>query len=124
MADIIITNDGTLEQYDAQVEAVLSGGEPRVPGIVHKKSVPEIQASELYRCLTALAEANRPLDSGEISVLASIRPNNANKALKVVPELARRLERGRRIRYAITDAGRTYIRLLAARAAAASLSSG
>lgn len=114
--DVVVVNDGSLEEYYEQVEAVLSGREDRVAGVL-RTPPPDLQRHELYRCLSSLAEADRSMNPGEIAKATTdsgygIRANNANKALKAIPELARRLERGPRVRYAITDAGRTYLRLL------------
>ena len=45
-----------------------------------------------------------------------VRHNNANKVLKRVPELARRLElEGTRVRYETTNAGRAYVRYMRSR---------
>jgi len=123
IADITVMNEGTLEQYHDQIEAIIAGDDERIQGVIHRRKIPDPQRSELFRCLQALAEVNRPLNCREVASAImpadhGIRPNNVNKALKAVPELARRLERGRRIRYVITDAGKTYIRLLAAKSQA------
>ena len=58
------------------------------------------------------------MDCGEIQRAtgqtgAAIRFNNVNKILKRYPALATRLEaRGERVRYRISDAGRTYLRMV------------
>lgn len=116
VADTIVTNEGTLAQYANQVEAILSARDADMEGVLHQQPTEDLRTNEIFRCLAILAEADRPLNCGEISAAATasgygIRANNANKALKAIPELATRLERGPRVRYMITDHGRTYLRL-------------
>ena len=72
------------------------------------------EKTQLFRCLRVLDEAGRPLSCDEIEEItartgARIRHNNANKVLKRVPELARRIETERmRVRYEVqTQVGRT-----------------
>ena len=124
-ADVRLENEGTMQDYYRQIDAVITGtGIRNVPGIatdVHPRH--ESERNQLYRCLLALSEASRPLTCGEIEEVTrrtgrSIRHNNVNKVLKRVPELARRLELGgSRVRYEILSAGRAYVRLMLARAA-------
>lgn len=120
-ADVRIVNEGTLEDYYAQVKATITGvGLEELTGIstnVHPRH--DAERSQLYRCLVVLSEGGRPMTCDEIEDVTAqsgkqIRHNNANKVLKRVPELARRLELERtRVRYEILNAGRAYIRLMA-----------
>lgn len=119
-SDIRVTNEGAIEEYRKQVDAVIAGyGAGKVSGVSDQiHSTRRSEQSQLYRCLLALEKEGRALDCGEIEVQTRetgtpIRFNNANKMLKRYPELARRLElRGERVRYQITESGRTYLRLL------------
>jgi inosine/xanthosine triphosphate pyrophosphatase family protein/dephospho-CoA kinase len=119
-ADVRISNEGTKGEYHRQIDAVLSGaGVDSVPGIsINVQPRHKISENQLYRTLQALTAAGRPLSCDEIQELTSksgnpVRHNNANKVLKRVPELARRLElQGTRVRYAVTSAGRAYVRYM------------
>ena len=118
-ADRQIENEGTLEEYSRQVEALLDDDTRRARGVFdHGKLRHGPTENQLYRCLVALSGASRPLSCDEIEELTSqtgnaIRHNNANKVLKAVPELARRIDPDDdRVRYEILNAGRAYIRLM------------
>ncbi len=113
-------NEESLEEYYARIKAIITGTvEPAAHGVstrVHPRH--DADENQLYRCLVALDSAGRPLiwDGIEAPTRRSgktIRHNNANKVLKRVPELARRLEReGTRVRYEILNPGRAYVRLM------------
>jgi len=119
-ADIRIVNEGTKEEYCARVDAVIRGKDLERVGGVSTKIQPRHAADEnqLFRCLVALDDAGRPLSCDEIQEITvasgnPVRHNNANKVLKRVPELARRLElEGTRVRYEISNAGRAYLRYM------------
>jgi len=121
-ADIKIVNEGTKAEYCSRVEAVIREQDLDSIGGISKSIKPRHLADEnqLFRCLVALNDAGRPLTCDEIQDITrtsgnAIRHNNANKVLKRVPELARRLEfEGTRIRYEITNAGRAYLRYMRA----------
>lgn len=118
-ADVRILNEGGLEEYWAQVDAVVSRHRDQLPPGVSLSVRPRhaLEQNQLYRTLAVLAHANRPLTTEEIAIETRaggqpIRHNNVNKVLRRVPELARRLELPHnRLRYEITNAGRAYIRL-------------
>ncbi len=127
-ADVRITNEGLKEEYYRQIDAVLSAAGVESALGISTKIHPRHKTTEnqLYRSLRALSNAARPLSCDEIQLLTSasgnaVRHNNANKVLKRVPELARRLELpGTRVRYEITSAGRAYIRYMDQRVSLAS----
>lgn len=120
VADLVIRNEGTYDEYIQQIDAVVQGVPvDRIPGVVSSRRMREAaEASQLLRCLLTLDRAGHPLSTDEIEAAtraegAPIRHNNANKVLKKVPGLARRLDSGGpRVRYEIENAGRAYIRLL------------
>ena len=122
-ADIRIANEGTKDEYYARIDALISGRELEgLPGISTKVQPRHTtDENQLFRCLIALNDAGRPLSCDEIQEITGasgnpVRHNNANKVLKRVPELGRRLELGgTRVRYEITNAGRAYLRFLRAR---------
>jgi inosine/xanthosine triphosphate pyrophosphatase family protein/dephospho-CoA kinase len=121
-ADAKIVNEGSLDDYYRKIDAIVSGIEdPSAHGVstnVHPKHT--VDENQLYRCLVALESSGRPLTCDEIEDRTreagnTVRHNNANKVLKRVPELARRLElEGTRVRYEILNPGRAYVRLMKA----------
>jgi inosine/xanthosine triphosphate pyrophosphatase family protein/dephospho-CoA kinase len=121
-ADIKITNEGSLEEYHRSIEAIVSpAAESPSHGVstdIHPRH--NVDENQLYRCLAALENSGRPLTCDEIEERTreagnAVRHNNANKVLKRVPELARRLElEGTRVRYEILNPGRAYVRLMKA----------
>ena len=119
-ADMRVVNEASLEEYHQRIDTILSGRSGESAQGVSTKIHPRHPAMEnqLYRCLDVLENAGRPLTCDEIEALTrksgkAIRHNNANKVLKRVPELARRLElEGTRVRYEILNPGRAYIRLV------------
>ena len=119
-ANVRVTNEWTLDDYKKQIDAVIAGQwAGKISGVSDQiHSARKSERSQLYRCLLALDMEGRALDCSEIEKVTGrsgteIRFNNANKMLKRYPELARRLElKGERVRYQITDSGRTYLRLL------------
>ena len=129
LAHVRIVNEGRLEDYHRQIDAVIVGrqDEPGVDLAARPRHGPEHH--QLYRCLKVLQEAGSALQCDEIEARSTrfgattIRHNNANKVLKAVPALAQRLdppdepgvENSARVRYAITQAGCTYIELLEGR---------
>ena len=117
-ADLRLVNEGTIEQFHTQINAILSGT-PNVAGVtISGPQGKTLEANQLLRCLRALDSAGRPMSTDEIereteTTGSRIRHNNANKVLKKVPELARRLVlEGTRVRYEIMNAGRAYLRYM------------
>lgn len=119
-ADIKLTNEGTLEDYCQRVDALLGDMGPRsIPGISTQVNPRHgLHENQLYRCLSALDQAGRPLSCDEIQGLtgqagSAVLHNNANKVLKKVPELAKRISlMNERVHYEITNAGRAYLRFM------------
>ncbi|MFZ0638206.1 MAG: non-canonical purine NTP pyrophosphatase [Candidatus Acidiferrales bacterium] len=119
-ADIRVMNEESLEEYYGRIKAIITGTVEHAVHGVSTRVRPRHDAEEnqLFRCLVALESAGRPLTCDEIEAQTrksgkAIRHNNANKVLKRVPELARRLElEGTRVRYEILNPGRAYVRLM------------
>jgi inosine/xanthosine triphosphate pyrophosphatase family protein/dephospho-CoA kinase len=119
-ADVKVVNEDNLDDYRWKIDTIVSGGEqPSTHGIsTNVRPKHSADDNQLYRCLVALESAGRPLTCDEIEARTQetgrpIRHNNANKVLKRVPELARRLElEGTRVRYEILNPGRAYIKLM------------
>jgi inosine/xanthosine triphosphate pyrophosphatase family protein/dephospho-CoA kinase len=117
-ADLKIANEGSLQEYWSQVDAVISR-DTKVPGVSWDIQ-PRLgrERSQSYHTLRALDAAGRPLDCNEIEAATTaaghpIRYNNANKVLKRIPGLVTRLETsGMRVRYEILSAGRAYLRYM------------
>jgi dephospho-CoA kinase/inosine/xanthosine triphosphate pyrophosphatase family protein len=117
-SDVVIDNEGPMEEYRAQIESVLSK-EYELSGIqLNPHSARRAANSQLIRCLRVLEKSGRALDCNEISdgtaeMGARIRFNNVNKAVKRYPTLARRLDgEDEKVRYQITESGRTYLRMM------------
>lgn len=119
-ADVRIVNEGSLEDFFAAIDALIVKPDLKNTAGVSDNVQPRVSSedNQLFRCLVALSAAARPLSCDEIQNRTEleghgVRHNNANKVLKRVPELARRLEiEGTRVRYDITNAGRAYLRYL------------
>lgn len=122
-ADLKITNVDTLADYQNVIDQVISGERTKSRRGLSVDVRPKhgLEENQLYRCLAVLADELVPLDCGQIQQITAsqgseILHNNANKVLKKVPELARRLEiKGEKLRYQITTAGQAYIRYMRAR---------
>jgi inosine/xanthosine triphosphate pyrophosphatase family protein/dephospho-CoA kinase len=119
-ADIKVDNEGSLEQYWSQVDAVITGQTQAEAAGITWNVQPRLtrEKSQTYHTLHALDAAGRPLDCTEIEAATTaaghpIRYNNANKVLKRIPGLARRMESpGMNVRYEILSAGRAYLRYM------------
>jgi inosine/xanthosine triphosphate pyrophosphatase family protein/dephospho-CoA kinase len=119
-ADVRVINEGSLSDYYAAIDAVVTKPDLRYTSRVSENVQPRIPSedNQLFRCLSVLDAAARPLSCDEIQARTTrdghvVRHNNANKVLKRAPALARRLEvEGTRVRYEITNAGRAYLRYL------------
>jgi len=119
-ADIKVENEGSLEEYFRQVDAILGRQvNAQISGVswdVQPRLVKE--RSQTYQCLRVLDASGRPLTCQEIEASTTaaghpIRYNNANKVLKRIPGLARRIESpGMVVRYEILNAGRAYLRYM------------
>jgi len=117
-ADLRVVNEGGMKQFQMQIDAVLSGTYGvtgiTIPGSPDKR----LEVNQLLRCLRTLDGAGRPMSTDEIdhettATGSRIRHNNANKVLKRVPELARRLMLdGSRVRYEVLNSGRAYLRYM------------
>ncbi len=119
-SDIKVVNEGTIQDYYEKIDVILTGGRiDTLPGISTRiRPKHGTDENQLFRCLLILEEAGRPLTCEEIEEGTrqsgrAIRHNNANKVLKRVPELARRLDADQlRVRYELLNPGRAYIRLM------------
>lgn len=115
-----ITNEGSMTDFNTQIDALMTGAPIDSVGGITQPDAPgeAAERTQLFRCLRVLDRAGRPLACDEIEEITArtqnrIRHNNANKVLKRVPELARRLEtEGMRVRYEILNPGRAYLRYM------------
>jgi inosine/xanthosine triphosphate pyrophosphatase family protein/dephospho-CoA kinase len=116
VADLVIRNDGSLQQFHARIDAVMTSTLRRE---MINYGTP-LGTSELFRCLRALDEIGRPATCDEISARTGSFGNpvlryNTNRALKAAPEFAKRITRPRELlQYSITEHGRALIALAAA----------
>jgi inosine/xanthosine triphosphate pyrophosphatase family protein/dephospho-CoA kinase len=117
VADFQIVNEGSLQDFHNQVDALMG----RVPlSEVHGVNpVPEERriapSGQLVRCLDALNQAGRPLTLREIESFTgllsrTVKTRDANKVLKGFKALAAR-DDARPLRYQITDHGRAFLRI-------------
>lgn len=120
IADTRILNEGSMDDFKRQIDALMTGSElDAVSGISVTGGVAAAaERTQLFRCLRVLDQGGRPMTCDEIEEVTErtgtkIRHNNANKVLKRVPELARRIEtEGMRVRYEIQNPGRAYLRYM------------
>jgi inosine/xanthosine triphosphate pyrophosphatase family protein/adenylate kinase family enzyme len=113
LADLRLVNEASLVDYLQRADVLVTTG-PAAPDPTQRA---RLMHGQLYRCLQVLREARVPLTSDEISLRvgtagpAPLRPNNANKVLRSVPELAQRLDLGdgALVRYEILTSGVAYL---------------
>ncbi len=114
-ADFVIKNEGTIFQYQTRIDEILSAILNTSSKVPNEK---QRSFSELYRCLWALDQISKPASCEEIAretakIGVPIRIYNTNRALKEVPEFARRIEtRKNLLQYEITARGRQFLNLL------------
>jgi dephospho-CoA kinase len=105
-----IRNDGTLEQYRAKIDALVSA--------LPKLSREHGQKSELHRTLIALDTIGDAGTCEQISAKSAtlgipVRKYNTNRALKSAPEFAERVKRsGHLLQYKLTARGQRLLDLL------------
>jgi hypothetical protein len=123
VADIRITNEGSLESFLRNVDRVMhsvSVGEPVKSGggvLVSERQREDIERTQLFRSLAALAESDVPLSAREIQEATqgagmTIRANNVVRAFRETPELVRRDERSSVAVFSLRRAGRAYVDLM------------
>ncbi len=114
LADLIVPNNSSLDEYGARVDRAVDSlwnAKPR------DKKVRSHAPSELERCLRALAALGKASTCDEISTKTHeqgvpVRRYNTNRALKAVPKFVTRIEkRGHLLRYRLTQEGRTLLLL-------------
>lgn len=124
LADVRITNEGTMKEFHAQIDTVMETIPTPTQGVSYIRPNPTaLKQSRLFRCLRALEQVEKAASCPEIAQLTDrdtpmnnmeqverISPRHVNWVLKDVPELARRVDaRGDRVRYQILPAGRAYL---------------
>lgn len=117
IADVVVENEGSLDEYLQQVALVLAGQSGSgISRDVRPRAAPR---NRVYRCLRILSEAGRPMTCDEIEAATRkdgakpIPQNNVNKVLKAVSGLVHRYEPpGDRLQYDIADHGRAYLRAM------------
>ena len=128
LADVCIENEGSMEEFCSQIEAIVDRQAEGISGVSRKThDVPTIMAGRLFRCLCVLEKAAGPRSCPEIGNATAmddspvsnrserISARHVNWVLRDVPELARRIDaRGDRVRYELMPAGRAYLRSIQA----------
>ena len=124
LADVCIENEGTMVEYYQQIDSVIAHKEPAARGVSNSPiDVKAIMGSRLFRCLSALENADAPLSSQQISdrtlqqgngdqdTIAQVSARHTNWILRDFPEFVRRIDAHRdSIRYELLPAGRAYLR--------------
>jgi len=128
LADISIENEGSIEEFYGQIEAVVGRRTEGISGVSRKtRDLATIMAGRLFRCLCVLDRTGCPQSCPEIGNATDkddspgggrgerISARHVNWVLRDVPELARRIDaRGDRVRYELMPAGRAYLRSIRA----------
>ncbi len=124
LADIKIENEGTIEDYHTQINALLGDAFSKLPGVSNIKLKRKVlQEARMFRCLRALDQISGPAACPDIAKLTErdvpvndaehverISARHVNWVLKDFPELARRINaKGDKVRYEILPAGRAYL---------------
>ncbi len=124
LADVKIENEGMIEDFNAQIDALLEESYGKVLGISDiKHRGGALKDTRIFRCLRALAQVSGPASCPEIAKLTDrdapvsneeyverISARHVNWVLKDFPELARRVDaKGDKVRYEILPAGRAYL---------------
>jgi dephospho-CoA kinase len=115
IAEITIHNDGTRDQYSKRIEEVI---EFILKPLETRAFESNKSLSELHRSLNALLRIGMAATCEEISILTArlgspVRKYNTNRALKAVPEFAKRIEqKGERLRYQPTSRSLSLLALL------------
>lgn len=124
LCDIRVENEGTIEQYYSQIDALFTSETAEARDVSETRDRPgRLQSTRLFRCLRALEGLPSPALCGDIAAMTDrdtpsgnpdhverISPRHVNWVLKDFPELARRVDvRGDRIRYEILPPGRAYL---------------
>lgn len=119
VADVIIENNDTMGNYHRKIDRVIrnfSNDSFRSREKIARRAMsPE---SELVRSLLSLSRLGRASTCKQISEASlkegrAVRVYNTNRALKSVPEFARRIKRGRELlRYRLLESGKAYLKFL------------
>jgi dephospho-CoA kinase/inosine/xanthosine triphosphate pyrophosphatase family protein len=117
VADVQLSNEGTMDQFETRIQAVVSRMDAR--GVsAHVGADHHRFRTQLHRALTALDRSSHPLTLREVEAYLQgigrpLRYYNANRAFKRYPELVRRIKRhGSVLRYELLAPGRVFVRLL------------
>jgi len=113
VADVVIRNDGELADYHSKIDKFI----PRIDAFKREKID---QTSEIARSLAALGALGKRSTCQKISDMSAktgtikVRRYNTNRALKAVPEFARRYDgkNEKLLSYSLTDRGKCAIQLL------------
>ena len=118
LAEIYIRNEGSVEAFEAKIDEVIGQAiSTSLSRLEHRTSGTSIPG-ELSRCLEALASLRHSSTCEEIAAETGrfgeeVRKYNTNRALKVVPEFAERIEKtGALLSYRITQRGKILLSLL------------
>jgi hypothetical protein len=112
LADIVLRNDGTMQEYQLRITEVMQSDETT------RNAGSEKAPSELHRCLAALSKSGKFMTCEQISDVTAqigikVRKYNTNRALKSAPLFAERnTTKGQYLKYRITPAGVQFLRLL------------
>lgn len=120
VADVRLKNEGSLEDYLAQVDSVVDERWTRVRGITPALPEESMAKSQLVRVLLALEGGSYGLTPQEIEVASAtsgriVRRSSARKVLAEFEALVRRTGDPSGVSYALSDAGHAYLQLLRAR---------
>ena len=119
-SDIVIENEGTIEDYLRQIDYVMNGCEGERPlGVtIQPGRAARAERDQLYRCLSILHHRGAELTNRQISDITAatgrpIATRNVNKVLGGAPLFCTQIRRaGQEITNDLTERGRCYVRLV------------
>jgi len=115
LADIRVENEGTMREFQSQMDRVLNNREGAGVSL-HLRPRESSSKNRLYRCLKILAASARRMTCEAIETATAaeggkrIPANNVNKVLKLAFGLVSRYEPpGEALDYSVTDHGKAYL---------------
>lgn len=119
VSDVVIENNDSMREYHRRIDEVIGNFSDETFCTKERAARRKVLSeNELVRSLMALSRLSKAATCKEISDESTkqrkpVRIYNTNRALKGVPEMAKRIKRGRELlRYRILESGKAYLEFL------------